>query len=177
VLAADATHRCIHRYDKKGKFINDIGRKPGRKGFLLPNGHLDLCVDTQGVICATNSGKHRVERYTLEGELLGHFGKFSGPDPTGFSGCCNPTNVALAPKGTVVVTVKAPPGIKVYDTEGKLLSIIDGAGFDPNCKNMDVAVDSKGRIYAVDTVRLQICVFAPADTSEPKQAGQGAVKR
>jgi hypothetical protein len=27
---------------------------------------------------------------------------------------------------------------------------------------MDVAADAQGRIYVVDTVRLEICVFAPA---------------
>lgn len=177
VLLGDATHRCIHRYDKNGKFINDIGRKSGRKGFMIPNGHLDFCVDAKGVVHAANPGKHRIERYTLDGELLGHIGRFGGPDPAGFSGCCNPTNLALTPQGHVVVTVKAPPGVKIYTIEGKLLALIDGEGFDPSCKNMDVAVDSRGHIYVVDTVRLQICVFAPANTLEPKQAAEGAVKR
>ena len=177
VLVGDAANRCIHRYDKTGRFINDIGRRPGRKGFMLPNAHLDFRVDAEGIIHAANPGKHRIERYTLEGELLGHIGKFGGPDPTGFSGCCNPTNVTLTPQGDIVVTVKAPPGIKVFDRKGKLLSIIDGGGFDPNCKNMDVAVGADGRIYAVDTVRLQICVFAPADVPEPKKAAEGASKR
>ncbi len=177
VLLGDVTHRCIHRYDKNGKLINDIGTKPGRRGFLIPNGHLDFFVDAKGVVHAANPGKHRIERYTLDGELLGHIGKFGGPDPTGFSGCCNPTNVALTPRGHIVVTVKAPPGVKLYTVEGKLLALIDGEGFDPNCKNMDVAVDSRGRIYVIDTVRLQICVFAPADTAEPKQAAEGAVRR
>jgi len=177
VLMADATHRCIRRYDKTGKFVNDIGRRSGRKGFLIPNGHLDFFVDTRGIIHAANPGKHRVERYTLEGELLGYIGRFGGPDPAGFSGCCNPTNLARAPKGAIVVTEKAPPRIKVYDAEGNLLSIIDGGGFDPNCKNMDVAIDLQGRIHVVDTVRLQICVFAPADTPKPEKAAEGASKR
>lgn len=177
VLVADATHRCIHRYDKTGKFVNDIGRRSGRKGFLIPNGHLDFFVDRGGIIHAANPGKHRIERYTLEGELLGHIGRFGGPDPAGFSGCCNPTNLARAATGAIVVTEKAPPRIKVYDAEGNLLSIIDGGGFDPNCKNMDVAVDSRGRIHVVDTVRLQIRVFAPADTPKPEDAAQGASKQ
>ena len=51
--------------------------------------------------------------------------------------------------------------MKVYDPSGKLLSMVGEDAFHPECKNMDVAVDSTGKIYVVDTVRLHICVFAP----------------
>jgi hypothetical protein len=161
VLLADAKGRCIRRYDQSGKHRNDIGRGDGRRGFFIPNGHLDFAVDAQGAIHAPNPGKHRVERYSPEGELLGRFGRFDGVDPAGFSGCCNPTNIALTPEGLIVVTVKAAPGVKVYNTEGKLLAVLGTDDFDPRCKNMDVAVDSQGRIYVIDTARLYICVYAP----------------
>jgi sugar lactone lactonase YvrE len=163
VLVADATNRCIRHYDQSGAYVNTIGADNKTKGFMIPNGRFDLCIDEQGVIHATNPGKHRIESYTLDGKLLGHFGRFGGTDPAGFSGCCNPTNVALTKEGRVVVTVKAPPAVKVFDREGSLLAVFGEAAFDPNCKNTDVAVDSRGNIYAVDTVRLQICVFAPVD--------------
>jgi hypothetical protein len=127
----------------------------------VPNRHLDLAVDAQGVIHAANPGKHRVERYTVAGELLGHFGRFDGRDPAGFGGCCNPTNLTLTRNGLIVVTEKAPPRAKFYNGSGELLAVVGEDEFDPNCKNMDVAVDSKGRVYVVDTARLQICVYAP----------------
>jgi hypothetical protein len=161
VLVADAANRCIRRYDPYGAYVSTIGADNKTKGFMIPNGRFDLCIDEQGVIHATNPGKHRVERYTLDGKLLGHFGRFGGTDPAGFSGCCNPTNIALTQQGHVVVTVKAPPGIKVFDAGGSFLAAFGGEAFDPNCKNMDLAVDSRGNLYVVDTVRLQICVFAP----------------
>ena len=34
--------------------------------------------------------------------------------------------------------------------------------FDPGAKNIDLAIDSVGRLYAVDTVKLEILVFEPA---------------
>ena len=40
--------------------------------------------------------------------------------------------------------------------------------FDPAAKNMDVAVDSAGRIYVVDTERLEIRVFEPATGEAPE---------
>ena len=125
-------------------------------------------------------GLHRVQRYTPDGKLLGQFGRFDGQDPSGFSGCCNPTNVAVSGADRIYVTEKAGPRAKVYDAEGNLLSVIATDAFARNCKNMDVAVDSHGRVYVVDTVKLQILVFAPLSerpASEPAIPGaEGAGK-
>jgi sugar lactone lactonase YvrE len=131
------------------------------KGFLIPNGVLDFGVDAKGILHAANPGKHRVERYTPEGKLLGHFGRFDGRDPAGFTGCCNPTNVAVTDGAHVWVTEKAGPRAKVYDAGGKLLEVIAADVFDPNCKNMSIAAGSRGRVYVADTVKLRIFVFEP----------------
>jgi hypothetical protein len=190
MLIADAADRCIRRYDKTGKWLGDIGKDNNTKGFLIPNGHLDFDVDAAGIIHAANPAKHRIERYTMTGELLGYFGKFGTHEPQDFPGCCNPTNLTLTEQGNVVVTEKAGPRLKVYaapdiDAQGAgrtrlrssktspsarveppdLLAVVGPELFDPNCKNMDVAVDSQGRIYVADTVQLVIKVFAPEPTA------------
>ncbi len=90
---------------------------------------------------------------------MGHFGRFDGRDPQGFPGCCNPTNVTVTDQGWVYVTEKAPPRAKVYDAAGELLAVVAADVFDLNCKNMDLAVDSKGRVYIAETVQLHIQVF------------------
>lgn len=169
VLLADTKDRCIRRYDQGGKFLNEIGNDNRMRGFLIPNKHLDFVVDPQGVIHACNPGKHRIERYTPAGKLLGHWGRFDGRDPAGFSGCCNPTNITLNRQGHVVVAVKAGPRAKVYSADGKLLAVMGEDDLDPLCKNTDVAVDSRGRIYVIDTARLHICVFAPDITTQPAE--------
>jgi len=169
VFLADARDRSIRRYDAGGKHLNDIGKDNRMKGFLIPNGVLDFGVDAKGILHAANPGKHRVERYTPEGELLGHFGRFDGRDPAGFSGCCNPTNVAVTDGARVWVTEKAGPRAKVYDSGGKLMAVIAAGVFDPNCKNMSIAAGSRGRVYVADTVKLQIFVF------EPRAGEAGAV--
>ncbi|MHC4675731.1 MAG: NHL repeat-containing protein [Planctomycetota bacterium] len=171
ILVADTKDRCIRRYDQDGKWLNDIGKDNNTRGFLIPNGHLDFSVDTKGIIHAANPAKFRVERYTMEGKLIGRFGRFGGRRPEDFPGCCNPTNLALGNHGQVAVTEKAGPRMKVYDADGKLLWLVGSEAFDPNCKNMDIAVDSRGRIYVADTVRLHICVFAPKGVdSQPSTA-------
>ncbi|MGA2132110.1 MAG: NHL repeat-containing protein [Bryobacteraceae bacterium] len=159
LLAGDATGRAIRRLDATGKFRNNIGRDNPLNGLLIPNGVVAFDVDAQGVIHAANPGKHRVERYTLEGQLLGHIGHFHGTDPAGFGGCCNPTNVAV--RDRIYVTEKAGPRAKVYSFSGELETVIASDVFDANCKNMSIAVDRHGRAYVADTVKLAIFVFEP----------------
>jgi sugar lactone lactonase YvrE len=161
VFLADATARCIRRFDRQGGFRNNIGDRHRKGGFHIPNGVVDFGIDREGILHVANPGMHRVEHYRADGELLGHFGRFDGRDPAGFPGCCNPTNVTLDGADRVIVSEKAGPRAKLYSPEGRLLAVIADAGFDPNAKNMDVAVDSQGRIYVVDTATLEIHVFAP----------------
>jgi sugar lactone lactonase YvrE len=161
VFLADASARWIHRYDRQGTFVNHIGDKHRKGGFHIPNGVVDFAIDRQGILLVANPGMHRVERYTADGKLLGHFGRFDGQDPEGFPGCCNPTNLTVDGTGRVIVSEKAGPRAKVYDPDGRLLAVVSDDAFDPGAKNMDLAVDSRGRIYVADTVKLEICVFAP----------------
>lgn len=180
LLVGDSGTRAIHRYDREGKFVNTIGRDNRTVGFMIPNSQVDFVVNGEGIIHAVNPGKHRVERYTLEGKLLGHMGRFTGTNPEGFSGCCNPTNVALRRDGRVVVTVKAPPAVKIYDPGGKLLEVMGTNAFDPGSRNMDVAVDAEGTVYVIDPVRRRICVFSsgkPAATATGAVSGEGARER
>lgn len=164
VVIADARGRCLRRYDRDGTWRNDIGKDSRMRGFLVPNGHLDFAVDAAGVLRVANAGMHRVEQYTIAGERRGHFGRFDGQDPAGFPGCCNPTNIAVTPTGDLVVTEKAAPRVKVYTAAGELRVVV-ADDFDPNCKNMDVAVDAHGRIYVIDPVGLQIVVYEPEPTT------------
>jgi sugar lactone lactonase YvrE len=159
LLIGDVKDRSIRRYDQARKLVNIIGKDSRVKGFLIPNGVVSFSVDKDGIIHAANPGKHRVERYTLDGRLLGHIGRFDGQDPAGFTGCCNPTNVAVAPSGRVYVTEKAGPRAKVLDAGGGLVSMIASGVFDPESKNMGIAVDSRGRVYVADTAKLRVVVF------------------
>lgn len=182
LLLADAAHRCIRRYDKAGKWLNDIGTDNNTRGFLMPNGRLDFAVDANGVIHVAHPAKFRVERYAADGKRLGHFGKFGTRAIEDFPGCCNPTSLALMSGGRVVVAEKAPARVKVFDAAGRMLAFIGAEAFDQNSKNMPVAVGVAGkhlhpalpiqrgdgfseRIYVGDTARLHICVFEPEEAA------------
>src|ERR1039457_6775556 len=66
VLAGDAADRAIRRFDRTGKFLNNIGKDNSTNGLLIPNGVVDFAVDSHGVIFAANPGKHRSEEHTSE---------------------------------------------------------------------------------------------------------------
>ena len=78
VLLADANARWIRRYDREGKFLNNIGEQHRKGGFHIPNGVVDFDVDDRGIVHVANPGMHRVERYSADGTLLGRFGRFDG---------------------------------------------------------------------------------------------------
>jgi hypothetical protein len=166
VLVADAAARIIRRYDSGGRQIGVIGTKNKTGNFILPNRSLDIDVDARGVILATDTGRHRVTSWAIDGTPLGSFGKFGMRNPEDFVGCCNPVNLSVTPDGMVVTGEKMVARVKVYEPEGKLLAVIGPEHFDPNCIHIHLAVDSRGRILTADPVRREIKIFSP-----PARAG------
>jgi hypothetical protein len=160
ILVADASARIIRRFDASGRQLGLIGDQNKTKAFILPNGRLDLDVDAAGVVRATDTGRHQVTAWAIDGTPLGKFGKFGMTDPADFVGCCNPMNVATTPDGKVVTAEKLVARVKVYGPDGRLLAVIGPEHFDPKCTQIHLAVDAKGRILAADPVRREITVFA-----------------
>ena len=162
VLVADPSARIIRRFDAAGREIGLIGDQSKTKTFILPNGRLDIDVDGAGVVLATDSGRHQVSSWAIDGTPLSKFGKFGMIDPADFVGCCNPVNLASTPDGKVVTSEKMVARVKVFEPDGRLLAVIGTEHFDPKCTQIHLAVDSHGRILAADPVRRRIQVFSPA---------------
>ena len=160
LYVADATHRAVHVYTRKGTYLEDIGKQANTRGFMIPNGVLDLCCEasTETVLVA-HPQKHRVERYNTKGELIDKWGKFGMHSPADFGGCCNPTNIAVAADGTIAVSEKAPPRVKLYNSVGEFLTLVESPVFNPNTANIDLAFDSAGHLYTSDPARRAIDQF------------------
>lgn len=158
LIAADSTHRTIHLYEN-GVWKAEVGQDVNSRGFMIPNGVLDLALAADGEsFIVAHSQKHRVERYSFAGELVAKFGRFGMEQPGDFGGCCNPTNIVALNATTFVVSEKAPPKLKVYSSDGQFQSQFVGV-FAANTKNIDLAADSRGRIYATDPARCSIEQF------------------
>jgi sugar lactone lactonase YvrE len=159
VLVADAAARLIRRYDAGGVERGVIGNRLKTGSFMLPNGSLDIDVDSAGVVYATDTGRHQVTSWALDGAPLAVFGRFGATKPEDFVGCCNPVNIALAPDGCVVTAEKVAARVKVFGPDRALLAVIGPEHFDPMCIHIHLAVDSTGRIIAADPVRRTITIF------------------
>ena len=160
LIVADATHRAIYRYSREGRRLGEIGAKVNRRGFMIPNGLLDLARDPHNnTIVVAHSQKHRVERYDADGTLIHKWGRFGMHAPEDFGGCCNPTNIAAAASGMIAVSEKAPPRIKLFNAQGQFRHVLDANVFDPNTKNIDLAFDTKGHLYASDPRRRVVEMF------------------
>jgi sugar lactone lactonase YvrE len=158
-LVADATHHTVHLYHHQ-QWQYELGREVNTRGFMIPNGLLDLALDApRETVLVAHPQKHRVERYRFDGQLTAKFGRFGMHDPADFGGCCNPTNITTTPDGLIAVSEKAPPRVKLFTADGIFLAQSTTEIFDPATKNIDLAVDTRGRLYATDQVRCAIEVF------------------
>ena len=159
ILVADASARLVRRFDASGVERGLIGNQHKTGSFMLPNRTLDIDVDAAGTVYATDTGRHQVTTWTLDGAPVAAFGKFGLARPEDFVGCCNPVNLAVAPDGCVVTGEKVAARVKVFGPDRALLAVIGPEHFDPMCTHIHLAVDSSGRIVAADPVRRTITVF------------------
>ena len=179
VFVADAGNRIVLHCDSKGTVINKIGEKDEQRnipGFLVPTPYFDLTIAPDGLLRVINPGNHEIQAYTYGGDLELSWGKFSGTIE-GFCGCCNPVNIAILPDDSFVTVEKGLIRVKLYDADGKFVGVVAGpdqlgvAGpvkicqFPEQCQSggFDVAVDAKGRIFVLDTIKNVVRVFSRKD--------------
>jgi len=106
VYVADAGKQIVLRYDKSGILLNRIGDKDEARdipGFVVPSPYFDVAVDADGFIWVVNPGRQSLENYTPNGDLRSFWGSAS-MRLEGFSGCCNPSHIALLPDGSFVTS-------------------------------------------------------------------------
>ncbi len=176
VFVADAGNRVALRYDLAGELVSRIGEKDGQRnipGFVIPSPHFDVAVASDGLLRVANPGRHRIETYTFDGDLEGWWGEFSSA-LKGFCGCCNPVNFAVLEDDSFVTCEKGLTRVKLYDPEGKFVGVVAGprqlveggvarvCTLPAECQvgAFDVAVDSRGRIFVLDTVKNVVRIFA-----------------
>jgi len=102
---------------------------------------------------------HALENYTDEGVLRGFWEKTS-MKIEGFSGCCNPAQMTIAPDGTFITSEKGLVRIKAYKASGELIGIVSPPTNDSEETHApEVAVDESGGVFALDFDRNMIRYF------------------
>ena len=162
LFAADAGNRRVLHYNTNGDLISQFEGKSDTgqlHGFIIPSPCFDLAINAFGELWVVNPGKHALENYTYDGRLIG-FWESASFNIEGFSGCCNPAQMAILPDGSFVTSEKGLVRIKVYKASGELLSVVAPTSSFANAFNApDLAVTPEGDIYALDFDNSLIRVY------------------
>ncbi|MDH7570928.1 MAG: NHL repeat-containing protein, partial [Armatimonadota bacterium] len=162
VWVADAGERVVWRFGRGGEARGRIGaRDEGRRvpGLVVPSPHLDVAVAPDGGVWVSNPGRHRVERYATDGQLLWAWGEAAN-GVEGFCGCCNPTDIAVLPEGGFVTSEKGIPRVKRYSAAGEFVGLVAGAdAFTEGVTGLDLAADAAGRVLVLDPAARAVRVF------------------
>ena len=152
----------VLRCDGDGNIVGRIGRDGDPNDWiLLRSPHFDVAVGPEGLLWITNPGRLRVEAYTFEGERKASWGEPT-MDIGGFSGCCNPKDIAFLPDGNIVTSEKGLPRVQVFDPAGRFLCVVAGPeSFDQGVRYLDLAVDGRGRVLVLDPVQKKVRIFVP----------------
>lgn len=162
VVVGDFGNRAVLRFDKAGKRTGAIvptGADVVRDKFVIPSPFMDVTLDSAGGTWITHTGRRTIERYAADGTLGTSWGK-SANTIEGFSGCCNPTHIALRKDGSFVTSEKGLVRIKIHAPDGKLVGVVaPGKAFPQGITGLDLAVDSKDRILVADPGSSSIRVY------------------
>jgi len=123
IFVTDAENKNIVQYDKQGNLVRFI-KSP--ESFIIPSYAFDIISINDTIYCS-NSGKHKIESYTLDGEFIASFGT-AGVQAGAFAGCCNPVYLAKSSDGNILTSEKGNPRISSYGRNGKFRTVL----FDSN---------------------------------------------
>jgi len=162
IFIADAGMRIVWSIDSTGHLLRNIGQKDPSKnipGFIVSNPHMDMVTGQDGSLWVVNPGRHQIENYRHNGDLISFWGNY-GVDIRGFCGCCNPVHLALLPDGSFVTSEKGLTRVKVYNQSGILQSVVaEPLLFHPRAAGLDIAVNSYGIIYLLEAYEKKIRIF------------------
>lgn len=153
VFVADAGNKIVYHFNRNGELMNTIGEKDpeaGFNGFIIPSPHFDLAIGREGQLWVVNPGKHEFLAFNKNGEQFSSWSRTS-MQLEGFSGCCNPGNIALLPDGSFVTSEKGIERVKIHLPSGDYKCVVAGPDqFDSGTTHLDLVVNSEGRIYVLD---------------------------
>ena len=168
LFVTDAAKKNISKFTTEGDFVRFID-SPNK--FVIPSYTFGITY-AEGILYCSNSGRHQVEKYSLEGEYLGAFGKAGGAAGT-FCGCCNPVHLTNTSSGDIVTSEKGTPRISCYSAEGEFRSmLLDNKTLGGGYAAYDVKIHHDRLFVAGENL---ISIFQYDSMLAPKSACSGCV--
>ena len=126
--------------------------------------HIDLDLHDGELLIAENS-RHRMNRFTRDGDLIARWGRRDRNSLEGFAACCNPVNFDFGSDGVLYTAESGVGRVKRYTAQGEFLGLVgmvDTTQYDKGSRlasqscyiPVEVSPDGK-RIYVMD-VRANI---------------------
>ncbi len=169
VYVADAGNKFVLQYGPGGELLRDIGKRDraaGELGFIIPSPYFDLLIGREGELWVVNPGLHALQSYNARGEAVSSW-KRTSMQLDGFSGCCNPSHIAMLANGSFVTSEKGIERVKVHLPSGDFSCVVAGPEqFETGTVGLDLAVDSEDRIYVLDPRKGEIRSFDPLEMNE-----------
>jgi len=162
IFIADAGERIVLRSDTSGKPLGRIGDKDtanGISGFVIPSANFDLAIGQDGSLWAANTGRHKLQNFRPNGDLISEWGE-AGAHTVAFCGCCNPIRFTLLSDGSFVTGEKGFSRVKIYNQAGKFVTVAAPPSAFKGPKAITaLAADSHGTIYIADAYEETIRRF------------------
>lgn len=116
-------------------------------------------IGRQGELWAVNTGRHALEAYNSKGEQISTWERTS-MSIEGFSGCCNPSSIAMLSDGSFVTAEKGLERVKIHLPSGDFKSVVAAPElFEEGTVGIDLAVDSNDRILVLDPAKKMVRIF------------------
>lgn len=166
VYVADVGNKVVYHYNQDGELQNKIGEKDtenGKLGFIIPSPYFDLLIGRDDELWVVNPGIHQLESYRSNGEMISSWKKTS-MQLDGFSGCCNPSHIAMLSDGSFVTSEKGIERVKIHRPTGEFKCVVATPDqFIAGTTDLDLAVDSNDRIYVSDPKKGVVKVYDRID--------------
>lgn len=162
VYVADAGNRIVYQCNREGQIISRIGEKDEDAnfgGFVIPSPYFDIAVSDEGILWASNPGKHGLVSFNGDGSYRSSFSKASIA-VDGFCGCCNPSHFALMNDGSFITGEKTILRVKRYNEHGDYKGVIAAPkDFDKASLPSVICVDENDNAVLLDVTKSRIRVF------------------
>lgn len=152
VYVADAGRGQIVVFGPDGRHVTSLGAQ----GQATPG---DVCLDGDRLIVADLEGNQVEVWDRTTGQVIDVWGRLGGDDGE-FN---TPTNLAVAPDGTICVSDTMNFRVQRLSPEGRPLGAFGdvGTGFGDFARPKGIAVDAEGRVYVADARFNNVQIFNP----------------
>jgi tripartite motif-containing protein 71 len=177
VYVADSGNHRIQRFSAHGTFLGTWESQGSRDRWFIRPSSVATAPDGTVYVADSNTtswvgGNHRVQRFSASGTFLGTWGSQGSGDGQ-FS---NPSDVAVAPDGTVYVADTGNRRIQRFSATGAFLGTwgSSGSGDGQFSNPSGVAVAPDGTVYVADGGNHRIQRFSASGTFLGMWGSQGS---